>query len=203
MTFYPAQYCVKFSVEQTVLNQAVVNTFWMRRNTPWDNALLTTMMSGIAGVYNTHLVPRLVDDWELNKVTARDFTTYDGLSGEYTPSPAIVGLSATDPWPPQVATVVSWRTNKRGRSYRGRTYLAGWADSAANGAALTGTEKGAMSNWAQALINLANANSVYFSIVSFYNNSQPRGAGVWTEITSFVIQDYARTQRRRSVPNAI
>lgn len=61
------------------------------------------------------------------------FTPLDGVAASTTLAHAIVGTSAGEPLPSDTAIVMTHRTTKRGRRYRGRTYFAGIGEADSNG----------------------------------------------------------------------
>lgn len=85
--------------------------------------------------------------------------------GHFTTEPVIVGATALASTtgsggaglPPQLASVVSWRTTVSGRSGRGRTYLGNLAAAAMTGAQVAPAMVTAVNNASSALITAVNA----------------------------------------------
>jgi hypothetical protein len=73
--------------------------------------------------------------------------------------------------PPQLATVVSWRTATSGRSGRGRTYLGNLSGSAQNGAVVTAAAVTAINTAATTLIS---------AIAAITAAGAPAKLGVWS-----------------------
>lgn len=102
----------------------------------------------------------------------------------------LVGTSAEDSLPPQVAVVVSLRTEVANRSGRGRFYLPAPAVNAVSaGRFTTALQQNFVNAWTRAFAALdsAGATPVLFSRTTFAN----------TTITSFNIGDVFDTQRSR------
>jgi hypothetical protein len=84
--------------------------------------------------------------------------------GYFTTEPVIVGATALSSTtgsggaglPPQLASVVSWRSTVSGRSGRGRTYLGNLAASAMSGATVAAAAVTAVNNASTALITAVN-----------------------------------------------
>lgn len=58
-----------------------------------------------------------------DKVTQIRYTPLDGTSATVVNTHAITGVNTGDPLPAEVALVVTLRTGRRGRSFRGRVYV--------------------------------------------------------------------------------
>lgn len=199
MAFIPVEHTGRFSVIQTFLGQTCVNVFWVHHAGTWTAGQLNTMAGFIAGAYETHIAPFLSDQWSLDKVVSQDYTSFNAASAEYSPGTAIVGTGSGDPLPPQVALVVSWRTDNRGRSYRGRTYLTGLTEFYADNGRMGQTVLTAVDNWAQGLMTLIQLADGDLGVVSFMANGAPRQAGVFTAISAYRSRDILYTQRRRTI----
>lgn len=74
---------------------------------------------------NTSLNP----SWSLTEIIVRDIRTTTGLSYSI-PQATLIGTLTGDAMPPHAAICASHRTALGGRSYRGRTFLAGWNEAA-------------------------------------------------------------------------
>jgi hypothetical protein len=119
-----------------------------------------------------------------------------GSAYEVTPTTPFIGSGTTDALPNQVALVLSWRTNRSGRRYRGRTYLGGIVEAQssedAGGAAElpTATRDGLRTQAVTLLTNLRTASAplAVFSRV---------GAGAVTQVNAVRVGNRFDTQRRR------
>lgn len=105
----------------------------------WTNALhfyknLFTVqdMENLGGtlwyVYETYFMPMISTTFSLRKVTVYDLREYDGYVYTYESTP-VAGSDAGQLLPIQDALVVTLYTIHRGRSGRGRVYLAGFTES--------------------------------------------------------------------------
>lgn len=98
-----------------------------------SNATATDLATDIGGAF----VASALDSWladvvDLERLTVRDLRTAN--QPEYSATIDAPGLSSTHVLPLQTALVATFRTALAGRSYRGRYYQPGWAETA-NGAA--------------------------------------------------------------------
>jgi len=150
------------------------------------------------------VLPLLAITYNLVSVTATDWSSASGpqfIVTEPTPLPGGVNQAAVNN---TLAMVISWHTALRGRSYRGRTYLAG----------LSLGSVGTQNTWdasAVALVDAAyteipgfNTTEPYELVVaSFYSGVDtdgkpiPRTTGVGTPIIALNIPAQMYNQRRR------
>jgi hypothetical protein len=142
----------------------------------------------------TELQGGTADDVSYNSVTVTDLRTVDGPQFESTSSWPIVGTDSGDMLPLQTAGLISWYTARRGRSFRGRTYLGGFCENFSSGAHIDSTLHTAIAAFADDLLSTSN----YLGIISRYESGVLRDPGIITPITSRVVHDLWATQRRRA-----
>lgn len=92
------------------------------------DAVITTSQPRVLSYFNA-LSNVLSTQWSLTRLTWR-LVAPNAPPLEHTPSSAVVGTQTGNPLPNDVAFVISWKTAKAGRSYRGRTYIGGWTQNA-------------------------------------------------------------------------
>lgn len=103
------------------------------------------------------------------------YTPLDGLSAASVLNRNVAGIAAATPMPSGVAAVVTHRTGFRGRSKRGRTYLAGFTEASND---TTGLVQAALVTEILAAWNAFNAAVVahadldQFCVASYVNSSQ-------------------------------
>lgn len=135
-------------------------------------------------------------------LTVRDVVPGTGAPAQiaYTNVP---GSLATDSWPPQCASVISWRTALAGRSYRGRTYLPpGDEGNQARGAisAALVTLIGAAATQMLTVFGPAGTNGKWqFGVITRRHNGVPTIPPQWNAVTSALIDPTVKTQRRREI----
>lgn len=173
----------------------VVNVFHFRQVDPSPTG---NGASNIVNQFNTNLIPEYTACFSSSVQTlgysARNLTTvtegFDFTRG--TPAP---GLILGDMSPPQIATLIQWKTGLVGRSYRGRTYMPPPGEAAINSAgALDATIIANLGVFATQLMTIpATAQYAGFQLV------------IWSEklllatlVASFSIEGGVRTQRKRA-----
>ena len=198
MAFIPAPGCVRVSVLQDNNEENVVNVFWVKPIMTIDASVLTAIMTAIASRYNSDWSDVCHGDWSVTKLVAQDWSSANGLGGEYIPGVQIVGQAAGTGVTGAASALISWNTAFRGKSFRGRTYLAGGAATYAYG-----------NEWAAALVNCSaqfatglrtdlSGSGFPLQVVSFAANHIPRLVAVASEITGNRSRTKIRSQRRRN-----
>lgn len=136
----------------------------------------------------------------LANVGLRDIRTAN--TAEFLDSGAAVAGTATgDLLPPQTALVITLRTAQAGRSFRGRVYLPGFAESVSTAAGIyAGTTHGV--SFITAIKSALVTSGLDLGVLSRPNaEATPPRAGFITPVTSIVIRDNVwDTQRRRAIP---
>lgn len=113
------------------------------------------------------------------------------------------GNTVDDALPPSLALCVTWRTGLKGKQNRGRTYLTGFAEDSGN----AGFWIPEIQDWAtnQFAIPLMEAfgplgtGNYQLSVIHTMSGGARLTPPTATAITSFTVQNVARTLRRRSV----
>jgi len=141
-------------------------------------------------------------------------TPYDNASGATVFAAGALGLSneaglaSGEVESPQVSGVITWRTPLGGRSFRGRSYIAGFSTAMVDSVDGTLSSLGD-STWQPAVdtfIDGMNTNLAGFElqVVSLYSGVDedgkpiPREIPVTTGVTSWVARSALRTQRNRA-----
>jgi hypothetical protein len=104
--------------------------------------------------------------------------------------------------PPQASPIITWRSDFPGRSYRGRTYWGPvrWDDLGEG--TVVGSVLGPMNGFANAMLDTfqfgpLTAFDPHFCIFSRQHDGVPELPGRVAFVTSFTVQPYVATQRRR------
>lgn len=136
-------------------------------------------------------------------LTVRDVKPGTGIQYDLTYS-AVTGSDGTsEALPPQCAAVISWRTSLAGRSYRGRTYLAGNVEAAQNNGVWGATQQTNMTNLAVNILAIWGPTGTdanwEFAVISRTQNGAPLVSPVATPIQTYLIRSTVYTQRRRTI----
>lgn len=135
MAFIPVPNGVRVAVTQTIgsINYQNVYHFVKENFTYQDMLDLATLMWTI---YDQYLMPFIGSQISLTEVVVTDERTEGAPAVSYADTP-VAGSKTGELFPLGDAAVLTHRTGKRGRSYRGRTYVSGFVESQCTGNLLT------------------------------------------------------------------
>jgi hypothetical protein len=179
--------------------QKLENVFYFKRNADIDAAALQTLANAIDTWWYTYLRPYCVASASMWEVFARDLTSETGPTATCTAHQGTIGTkSRTYDIPASVTMCISLRTAKRGRSYRGRSYTIGMADSYCSGNTIVA---GYITNMVSFWNILRNGYGAVpadwtFSVVSRRQNKQWLTEAVVTPITLCIAVDSNIDNRR-------
>lgn len=180
--------------------QTLNNTLHVDSPESWTALRLQEFANVLTSWLTVDLLPFVADDYQVREIVV------DSLAGINAPQfVATAGLPAsgaqTSPaLPNNVALCVSGKTGFRGRSGRGRWFLAGLTEAVVTGSRVDGSFRtnivGAFEELRLALI-AANMRPVVYSTIS---QGEARPVGVSFPITSFAIVDDVVDSQRRRLP---
>lgn len=159
--------------------------------------LAADVLADFAGAGSWHTI--VSNQVDLERITLRDLRTLN--LPEYSSAVNQAGSVAGDPLPPQTALCVTLRTAFAGRSFRGRIYLPGAAESANDN-----TGKASAAAQAAALVfgnalaaQVVQGNEWVLAVRSGFNNGAARNPAISNGVTALTVRDGIwDTQRRRA-----
>lgn len=140
--------------------------------------------------------------WRLDSLDA-----IDAWPGELAPLVLDVRLNADPPGegpglPPQVSSLISWRTGDIGRANRGRTYLGQYTVESCEDTNVVSPAIDAMSDFCLAMMDhftgTVTVGEPQFVIVSHQEDNEPIVPGAYSPVTDFVLWDRWATVRLRN-----
>lgn len=179
---------------------------------PLTAAQVLALANQIFAAWHTRIMPMQCNVLTLESVTVTDLHTATGFEATSTTAP-VVGSVATQAVTAATSMVVTLRTAVRGRSFRGRLYLAGFPVSqvatAQTWGATATTNAGANMSLLAGDIAILTPVSALMCITSFYSGTDATIPGrrpvpirritpVATTITTFLGDQRIGSQRRRN-----
>lgn len=156
---------------------------------------LTGLAAAVKSWWTTNLQPIVHSAVSLYMIRATDISSQSGPVVEYTTGLPAVGATGADPMPNSVTIVYKAKTALRGRSYRGRIYHVGLAESHVTGNIVVSTQQTALQAAYTAL--LATMAGYNYGIISRQLNGVKRTTGVITPVVSLSSDGVIDSQRRR------
>jgi hypothetical protein len=200
MVFVPAADTVKVDFRQTLYGQQISNTLYFRSIAgPFGVADVDTLTTELVQFWDIGLAPNLVEDLELRELYVTDLTTQTSPTWTYPVVPAGAGDLSVPGVPGNVTFCVSFRAAGRGRSSRGRNYIAGLAETDVTGNTYDGTRADSL---VQAYIDGILTNSDLTAlwemvVVSTVENKAPRSSALIQPVTSVLYTDLTVDSQRR------
>lgn len=177
----------------------VVNVF----NTVIPGTVTATDLSlaatAIASWFQTDVLPALHQSYVMQSVTSTDKSIAGGGQHVINITSGGAGGITTAPAAANAALVISWRTARVGRSYRGRTYIGGLAESMLQDAQhMTTGDAAAFATAGADLLTALTAIGQTLVVVSRWADKVLRTVALVTEIISIIVDTKLDSQRRRT-----
>lgn len=157
----------------------------------WDTNIMPSWVSGIS------------NQWSVVDYSVRDVVPGTGAEVVVAPAAARVGNDVSDPLPPSDAMVFTLRTTLKGRSFRGRVYWGGMAESSQSGGLFTSAwvanRTAVRSTIFGRYITNAATTGYQIGVISTVSNGIPRPSPVFTPLFDIQVQPRVRTIRRRQI----
>jgi hypothetical protein len=201
MVFVPGTNVFKVDIRQELFAQEISNTIYFRSAQPPVTPSDVDALAGeVQSFWANDLANHVVQDLSLVEVYITDLTTQTAPTYTYPVSPAVTGLRTGEPLPSNCTFCVSFRTNGRGRSSRGRNYVAGLAEADVGGNVLDPTEAdGIVQAYTDSILNNSLLSGYWeWVVVSAVQDGLPRSSLLVQPVTSVLYSDrIIDSQRRR------
>jgi hypothetical protein len=199
MSFQSVPDGIEAVVNATQNGVPIVNVYHVKTGGGVSDADLEAVASAVQDWAVDEMLPNQHTSYIIGSIVTTDLSVEGGHQVTHELTTDNTGGSSSEPLSGQAAAVVSWRTARIGRSYRGRTYLGGgqvgWTVSAQF---LDPTFTAGLATIAQSLIDTLSALGYTLSVLSRVVDKVVRVTGVLTEIVAIIIDAVVDTQRRRS-----
>lgn len=201
MAFIHAPNVGEFRINQRYIGQEVQNTLYFRPvGTVMGAAWLTSFAGELAAWWQARIAPNVGAGLSLNNVTGVDLTTDSGPVGIYTPTSPVEGTKPGNALPGNVTWCVTFKSPKRGRSYRGRNYIAGLVDSTVTGNTLDIVTANAFRDGYAALLDVPFSDAGEWVLVSRYHDKAPRAVADVVGVNAVGYHDLFLDSQRRRLP---
>jgi hypothetical protein len=200
MAFIPTALTAKASCEFHLWGQECVITLWFEAAVDFDTAMLEALADALIDWVIDELIGNLSNALVFDGVRATAQHS-ESAPSVFNPAPAsTTGAQTGNSQAPQVAAVMTFRTDQRGRSYRGRNYIPGIPDTQLlNPGNLSATAMGLLAISYAGLETVEDLLDITHVVTSHFTDGAARASGVNTPITTYSIDQPLDTQRRRSV----
>lgn len=205
MAFIPVPNTAQVNINQTLHAQQVRNTLYFERPAPWSVQSLTALVQDIVNPFIELVDLQLSNNLKYVSVEAFDLTTQSGAYYVDTSMSSNEGEVDGAALPGNAAVVVTFKTAQRGKSFRGRNYVAGIPESNASGNVITAPMQNSLITAYSSMLGALDVDGfdVFWVVVSRYTGggpgvpSAPRAAGISTTVTAVQCNADIDSQRRR------
>jgi len=201
MPFIPVPETVMVEVRMRLNLQSIEQTLYFQKGGGWDSASATTLANDILLWWTTYYRVEISDDVTLVEIVVTDLDVVDSFQVTVpAPSPAPTGSNGDGAAPNNVAICISFRTDRRGRSYRGRNYVSGIPTNLILNSVVLPDFTDAILSAYQTLPFATTSSGGTWVIASRRNGGVARVIGVTTPVTSVVLVDSVVDSQRRRLP---
>lgn len=197
MAFIRLPLGIRVAVEFEIGGKAVVNIYHVTTTDPIVQVKLETIAQIFAVWWTTNMTASLSHEVALTGVTALSLDVPNGPQAFEPVAPPVPGTSEVDCVPANVAMVVSLKTAQTGRSFQGRSYIAGLIETEVFVNEIFDVRVAAILAAFATLDAALAADNDQLVVASFVTDHAPRIEGIGTPVTSFAADTRVDTQRRR------
>lgn len=200
MAFIPTPNCVQAELIYLWAGQVCENVLHYVKASPWTTDNMQELAEGLKNTWNSYIVSRCSDTLALTQIRITDLSSQDGPVINYSTGLPIQGSQTPDSLPNNCALVVTKRTLKRGRSYRGRIFHPGLTENFVTGnEVISGTAAAIRDAWENfLLIDMTVAvDEALMVVLSLINDGAPREEGEATLVNNLTTEGIIDSQRRR------
>lgn len=164
----------------------------------WTSALLLGLANAAVAEWNTNVKPRCVATLQLVEVKATDLETQTGPVAFASSGLPVTGTLSGTSVPNNVTVALTKRTDQRGRSYRGRIFHPGLAQTdITTNTIVAGALTAILAAWTALLVVSDGTNPCEMCVVSRFQGGAPLGTGIHTIVTGLTSDGIVDSQRRR------
>jgi len=199
MPFIPAPNTLQARMRYNWGVQLIENTLYFEGSAGVSVALANSLGAALVSWWNTNFKPITSNLMALDQVYITDLTADNSFTVPYSTGLPLTGTNATEALPFNCALCISFRTANRGRSGRGRNYVAGLTEAQQAASVVAAATRLSIVTAYQALVGAGTfVPGLGFSVVSRFHNGLPRAQCLVQPITNVLaVDDILDSQRRR------
>jgi hypothetical protein len=201
MPFVAAPNTIMAEMRMLIGVNRLENVLYFQGSAGVNTTLMTTLGNNLANWWDASLTPQLSTQLQLVEVYLTDLTTQTSPTVSIPKAPPLTGNNAADLLPNNVALCVSFRTNGRGKSARGRNYVPGLVETEVSGSIVASTTTTPVVAAYNALKGAGTFTAgLEWVVVSRFHDNAPRTVALVQPITSVVLVDSVVDSQRRRLP---
>jgi hypothetical protein len=197
MPYVPGPRVLQVEVIGTLHGQPIENVLYVYNVDGWVSGNFNVLAGFVRALFED-ICAFLSDEISFTRIEATDLTTQTSPTYTHVFDPVLIGGIDSPALPGNVAYCISFHTNGRGRSSRGRNFLAGLAESTVSGNDLGATQiSGLLAAYELFRVTLL-GEDMQWGVFSRVTNGAPRVTGLFQTITTVAATDiHVDSQRGR------
>lgn len=200
MAFVPVPETLMVELRQELSGQQVENTLYFKKSGGWTENDAGILGDELASKWTDVMAPVLSVQLQLTSIHLTDLSSQFSFATDFVPAASIPGEVGGDCTPNNCALCVSFRSAARGRSGRGRNYVAGLAESLVSLNQFDPTAAIEIVSFYQSLTAIALDVDAQWVVVSRWENGLPREEGLARVVRSVLLVDLVIDSQRRRLP---
>lgn len=201
MPFVPVPNTVMVEAIFEYDGQIVENTYYFENvDSSTDAGGITALLQLVRTTIQEELMPLLTSTIALVRLVGTLLDAVDSIGIVLSLPTPFPGGVAGEPLPNNVSYTVTFLTALRGRSFRGRNYIAGIPADGADGNQIDPTFRTGILSFYDTLRAGVSEEGWNMVVVSRVHNGAPRVTGVTTPLTGFTTYDVFLDSQRRRLP---
>lgn len=198
MAFQPTPRGIQVKLVGTQAGQPVINVFHVDNQTTVTPADLAAVGQVFENWWRDFIRGGIASSYSLDQIISTDISIENGPQDIRVPASPRTGAVASDPAAANAALVISWRTSRTGRSFRGRTYFGGLPQDALNGPTeFDPTYAAGFAVGGAELLEALEAGGRVLAVLSRYANGVLRVVGLLTEVIQVIVNLQVDSSRKR------
>lgn len=201
MPYVPAINTLQAELVQVMDGQILENVLYFEASAGVDFTLMTDLATALQAWWTTEIAPGVSESLSLTQIVVTDLTTSTSPAILVPMSPPIPGEGTSPALPNNVALCLSFRTAFRGRSSRGRNYIAGLQE---NQVILSEYDAGVTDFFISAYQQLQGAGDfvegLQWVVCSRISEGEPRTTALNRPIIAVTVVDQVVDSQRRRLP---
>jgi hypothetical protein len=201
MPYVPAPNVAQVEIVQSLDGQIIENTLYFQASATLTFELMGELATAIVDWWTTEMAPGLSESLTLTSVVVTDLTTNTSPAILIPVVPAVPGEGTSPALPNNVTLCISFRTQFRGRSARGRNYISGLQE---NQVILSHFDAGVADFFTAAYQQLQGAGDfvagLQWVVLSRFTNGDERTTALARPITAVTVVDNNVDSQRRRLP---
>lgn len=208
MPFVPSPGTTEVELRYVLSGQTAENTLYFNKGTDWTAAEMTALAADLVAWWIAGPATQLSTSVALLSLHCSDLSSALGAVIDFSTGLPSAGVEAAEGMPNNVAPCISFHTGVRGRSARGRNYIAGISITKVTENNILGSWMTNMEGAYLDLLDVATANACLWVVLSRFSGMGgtprrpiPRAEGVVTPIIGASFTDGIVDSQRKRLPN--